>query len=55
MQTLSLLHHTTMTAHMDTSSAYIMLSLKSTQPWDTVRLIDFGFATPSSSGKSQLL
>lgn len=50
MQTLCMLHNTVQLAHMDISIANVMLSHQSSVPWDTVRLLDFGFSAPCTSG-----
>lgn len=39
--------------HMDLSPDNIMLRSDKSNPWDTLRLIDFGFAAKYNPGKHQ--
>ena len=43
LQTLDVLHRQARLAHMDLTSSNIM-GLDSADPWDDIRLIDFGLA-----------
>lgn len=51
VQTLWWLHQQSNLCHMDLSPDNIMLRLDKSNPWDTLRLIDFGFAAKFNPGK----
>ena len=50
MQTLSKLHQNAHLAHLDLNSANVMLTPQTSEQWDKLRLLDFGFALKSKSG-----
>lgn len=55
MQTLERLHVEALLCHMDLTSTNVMLqAYNSTYTWDSVRLIDFGFAQTFDKGVSSL-
>ncbi len=41
-------------AHLDITSSNIMLRKEGYQPWDQLRLLDFGFAQDCSKGMQEL-
>ena len=45
------MHLDSMVCHMDITPANIMLQSNPVSLWDTVRLIDFGFAKPLNPGE----
>lgn len=51
MQTLILMHINSTVCHLDLTPANIMLQAYCDDAWDTVRLIDFGFAACFNPGK----
>ena len=51
MQTLYFMHLNSSVCHLDLTPANIMLQACCDDPWDTVRLIDFGFAADFNPGK----
>ena len=51
VQTLWELHCASHLCHLDLSPDNIMLRTDNSNPWDTLRLIDFGFATEFNPGK----
>lgn len=50
MQTLFFLHLDSTVCHLDLTPANIMLQAHCDDPWDTLRLIDFGFAAIFNPG-----
>ena len=53
MQTLFQLHLESNLCHLDVTPSNIMLQAHCDDPWDSVRLIDFGFAACFNPGKHQ--
>ena len=51
MQTLYELHCGCGLCHLDLSPSNIMLLWDTSDPWDSIRLIDFGFASKFNIGK----
>lgn len=51
VQTLWYLHFASNICHLDLSPENIMVQWDKSNPWDTVRLIDFGFARKFNPGK----
>ena len=54
MQTVHSLHTVAKLCHLDISSNNIMLRTDSCQPWDNLRLLDFGFSQKCTPGEFQL-
>lgn len=52
LETLSQLHEQAHLAHLDLKGENVMLSQNSLQPWDTLKLIDFGIASACSTDPS---
>ena len=50
VQTVHLLHTDCTLAHLDITSSNIMLRHDDYQPWDQLRLVDFGFAQRCNPG-----
>ena len=55
MQTLFHMHINAALFHMDLAPGNVMLEAHSKDPYDTVRIIDFGFAKRFNPGKHQTL
>ena len=51
MQTLFFTHLDSNFCHLDVTPSNIMLQTHADSPWDTVRLIDFGFAASFDPGE----
>ena len=52
VQTLLCLHFSGRICHLDTSPSHIMVRSDKSNPWDMLRLIDFGFARIFNKGSS---
>ena len=52
LQTLNHMHVDSKICHLDTTPGNIMLQSSPANPWDSVRLIDFGFATKFNPGEA---
>ena len=54
VQTLELLHVRALICHLDITNTNVMMQAHSTYMWDSLRLIDFGFARSFDKGVSSL-